>query len=384
MPIYPLAELVDLINEKVSVDQLKPSQYVSTENLLPNYAGLEFSTKLPALSSATLFRPKDILVSNIRPYLKKVWQSNIDGGASNDVIVFRAKDGISDEYLATVLRDDSFIDYVMRDAKGVKMPRGDISSILKYPVYYPEAPERQKITECLLSLDELIIAETQLMNSLETQKTGLMQQLFPREGTNIPLRRFPEFQNTAEWKEVAAGEVFSNRIERGNSNLPIYSVTMTEGLTPRASLKRRIDNISSPSANKAVRKGDIAYNMMRMWQGALGVAPEDCMVSPAYVVLRPNDVNPKFFYFLLKLPETLQVLTAHSRGLTEDRLRLYYDDFSKVRLLCPPVPEQDRIAECLSSLENLIAIQGQKILRLVSHKKGLMQQLFPVFSSVAT
>lgn len=99
-------------------------------------------------------------------------------------------------------------------------------------------------------------------------------------------------------------------------------MTTTDGLVLRASLRRRIADIAEMSANKTVRKGDIAYNMMRMWQGALGVAPEDCLVSPAYIVLKPKAVNSVFFSYLLKLPQMLQVLTAHSRGLTEDRLRL--------------------------------------------------------------
>lgn len=242
----------------------------------------------------------------------------------------------------------------------------------------PKRAEQQKIADCLSSLDDLIKAESQKLGALKTHKKGLIQQLFPRNGETVPRLRFPEFRNTGAWAKVAAGQFFSNRNERGNSSLPIYSVTMTDGLVPRASLARRIDDIAETSANKTVRKGDIAYNMMRMWQGALGVAPEDCMVSPAYIVLEPRGANPFFFYFLLKLPQTLQVLTAHSRGLTEDRLRLYYDDFAKVPLLCPSLPEQERIADCLSSVDDLIIAQGQQIDCLKTHKKGLMQQLFPM------
>lgn len=238
--------------------------------------------------------------------------------------------------------------------------------------------EQQRIADCLSSLDELIGAEVQKMDALKAHKKGLAQRLFPQEGQTVPRFRFHEFRKCGSWMKVAAGKLFSNRTERGNSSLPIYSVTMTDGLVPRASLDRRIDDISNAGANKAVRRGDIAYNMMRMWQGALGVAPEDCMVSPAYIVLEPHGVNPVFFHFLFKLPKTLRVLTAYSRGLTEDRLRLYYDDFAKIPLLCPSRSEQDRIAECLSSIDELLAKQSQKLDVLKAHKKSLMQQLFPV------
>lgn len=237
--------------------------------------------------------------------------------------------------------------------------------------------EQQKVADCLSSLDELIAAQARKVNALKTHKKGLMQQLFPREGETQPRLRFPEFRGTTAWKKVTAGQSFTNRVERGSSSLPIYSVTMTDGMVPRASLDRRIDDIAETSANKAVRKGDIAYNMMRMWQGALGVAPEDCMVSPAYIVLKPKAANTIFFSYLLKLPQMLQVLTAHSRGLTEDRLRLYYDDFANVPLLCPSVEEQKRIANCLTSVDKLIAARTQELETLKTHKKGLMQQLFP-------
>ncbi|MGN6830723.1 restriction endonuclease subunit S [Paucibacter sp. M5-1] len=256
----------------------------------------------------------------------------------------------------------------------------DVFMGLPVPVTAPK--EQEKITDFLSSLNELIAAEVQRLDALKVHKQGLIQQLFPQKGETVPYLRFPEFRKAGAWAKVAAGKFFLNRTERGNSALPIYSVTMTDGLVPRASLDRRIDDLAKSSANKAVRKGDIAYNMMRMWQGALGVAPEDCMVSPAYIVLEPQGVNPYFFYFLLKLPQTLQVLTAHSRGLTEDRLRLYYDDFAKVMLLCPSLPEQERIADCLTSIDKLLTIQGQKVERLKAHKMGLMQQLFPVLDEV--
>lgn len=246
------------------------------------------------------------------------------------------------------------------------------------PICLPSPTEQQKIADCLSSLDELITAETQKLDALKTHKKCLMQQLFPREGETVPRLRFPEFRSTGAWSKVVAGQLFSNRIERGRSDLPIYSVTMTDGLVLRASLDRKVDDIADASANKAARAGDLAYNMMRMWQGALGIAPEDCMVSPAYIVLEPQGVNPYFFYYLLKQPQSLRVLTAHSRGLTEDRLRLYYDDFAKVTLQCPSLPEQDRISDCLISADKVITTQNQKIDALKTHKKGLMQQLFPV------
>lgn len=253
-----------------------------------------------------------------------------------------------------------------------------ITQFLSTSAWRPDKPEQQKIAECLSSVDELIAAQARKLDVLKTHKKGLMQQLFPREGETQPRLRFPEFQNAEEWEVRKAGTLFSNRVTKGEQGLPIYSVTMHDGMVRRDSLDRNYYDIEDAAGNKKVCRNDIAYNMMRMWQGALGVAPEDCLVSPAYIVLAPAEGTvPEFFQYMFKLPATLLTLTSHSRGLTKDRLRLYYDDFARIPLRCPSPDEQQRIADCLTSLDDLIAAQTQKLDALKTHKKGLMQQLFP-------
>ena len=242
----------------------------------------------------------------------------------------------------------------------------------------PLPAEQQKIAECLSSVDELIAAQTRKVGALKTHKKGLMQQLFPREGETQPRLRFPEFKKAGKWKLKVGGELFTSRKEIGEEGLPIYSVTVNEGMVPRASFDRNFYDIEDPAGNRKAHKGDIAYNMMRMWQGAEGVAPENCMVSPAYVVLKPRGgVCSDFFAYLFKIPQSLRLLTITSRGLTKDRLRLYFDDFSKMPLCVPLKVEQQRIAACLSSLDALITAETKKLEALKTHKKGLMQQLFP-------
>jgi type I restriction enzyme S subunit len=201
----PLAAVADLVSERISVEQITSAQYVSTENLLPDFGGMNPAIKLPSISSVTSFRPNDVLVSNIRPYLRKVWQANICGGASNDVLVVRPAERVGADYLAAILRSDLFIDYVMRGAKGVKMPRGEISMIQEFPVPCPSADEQQKIADCLSSLDDLITAENQKLDALQTHKKSLMQQLVPRDGETVPRLRFPEFWDAGEWEEHALG-----------------------------------------------------------------------------------------------------------------------------------------------------------------------------------
>lgn len=174
-----LGNISFFINERISLESLTLANYVSTENILPDYGGITTASKLPSSGSVTRFKVNDVLISNIRPYLKKVWLSNKEGGASNDVIVVRAKTSIDNRYLAFLLKNDAFIEYVMEGAKGVKMPRGDISLMKEYPLAYPSIQEQQKIAELLTSIDEQIAAQSQRLAALQVHKKGLLQGLFP-------------------------------------------------------------------------------------------------------------------------------------------------------------------------------------------------------------
>jgi type I restriction enzyme S subunit len=113
-----LGNVADFVNEKVPVEQIALENYVSTENILQDYGGVARASKLPSTGAVTRFRQNDTLVSNIRPYLKKVWVADKEGGASNDVIVIRAKQELLTQYFSFLLKNDAFIDYVMTGAKG--------------------------------------------------------------------------------------------------------------------------------------------------------------------------------------------------------------------------------------------------------------------------
>ncbi len=168
------------VNEKISVDKLNIDTYISTQNMLPEFSGISVASKLPSSGNYTKFNKDDILISNIRPYLKKVWKSNKIGGASNDVLVFRAGSKVLSEFLEFIIKNESFINYVMKSAKGVKMPRGDKGSMKKYIVFMPSKNEQQKIASCLSALDDIINSQTGKIKQLQLHKKGLMQELFPK------------------------------------------------------------------------------------------------------------------------------------------------------------------------------------------------------------
>lgn len=301
----------------------------------------------------------------------------VDVTFNQDVRAMSVRDDVNAEFLLYQLL--ALSPRISVNETGIGAGKIEADTLEKLTIYLPSALEQQRIADCLTSLDGLIAAQERKVEVLEDHKRGLMQRLFPRDGETTPHLRFPEFRDRPEWEEIKAGELFASRAEKGDDSLPIYSVTMTNGLVKRSSLDRRIDDLADAEGNKKAYKRDIAYNMMRMWQGACGVAYEECMVSPAYVVLSPQaGVYSDFYGYLFKLPQMLQLFNSHSRGLTKDRLRLYYQDFCRISLPCPDIREQQRIADCFHSLDAQIDAETQKLDALRTHKKGLMPQLFPL------
>jgi len=176
-----LGDLCVFVNKKCDVNDLNISTYISTENMLQDFEGVKVASKLPSKGSFTHFQKNDILFSNIRPYLRKVWQSVFEGAASNDVIVFRSKESNNCFFLTQILKSDSFIAHTMNGAKGVKMPRGDKKTMMEYILAVPPTvTEQSKIAECLSEMESLIAAEAAKFEALKAYKRGLMQQLFPQ------------------------------------------------------------------------------------------------------------------------------------------------------------------------------------------------------------
>lgn len=172
------------------------------------------------------------------------------------------------------------------------------------------------------------------------------------------------------------GDLFKSRRERGKHGLPTLSVTLNNGLVDRESLGRKTDTTLTDEEHLLVRKGDIAYNMMRMWQGASGLAEKDGLVSPAYVVLAPKSkINSQYASYLFKSQRMIYLFWAYSYGLTSDRLRLYHRDFAKIPVTVPTITEQEQIATVLSIWDAGIELTKQLVNNSISRKRALMQKL---------
>lgn len=172
-------------------------------------------------------------------------------------------------------------------------------------------------------------------------------------------------------------DYFTPRKQPGETGLPVLSVTMNDGLVPRDSLDRRTESAMEAKAHSLVEPGDIAYNMMRMWQGASGLCHIRANISPAYVVMTPKaNADPAFAAHWLKSKDAIDLLWAYSHGLTEDRLRLYADDFLSIPATFPLRAEQQRIAAILDRWDDAITAAERLSYALARRKRGIAFALF--------
>lgn len=193
------------VTEKISVDSIDISEYITTDNLLQNKKGRVIAEKLPT-QKVTRFKKNDILIANIRPYLKKIWQADIDGGASSDVLVVRPNDVIDNNFLYYALTQDSFFEYVMKGSKGTKMPRGDKSQIMDFVIPDLAIDEQIKIGKLLKSIDQKIQINKQINQELEAMAKTLYDYWFVQFD-------FPD-QNGNPYKSSGGKMVYNPELKR--------------------------------------------------------------------------------------------------------------------------------------------------------------------------
>ena len=177
----PLGDLCFYVKETCDCSLVDPETYVSTDSMLPDKAGITVAESIPTIGSVNRYQPKDILVSNIRPYFKKIWQSDRHGTCSNDVLVIRAKDERICDYLMALLSDDCFFEHMMLGSKGTKMPRGDKNQILTYPVHDLTLPNMLTIGNWCSIINKLIACIQLINDNLDAQVKALYSELFSED-----------------------------------------------------------------------------------------------------------------------------------------------------------------------------------------------------------
>jgi type I restriction enzyme S subunit len=335
-----------------------------------------------SIESYKVVRDRDFIIS-LRSFQGGIEYSRYHGICSPAYVILRRRGEGSDEYFRHYLKTDRFIQILTKNLEGLrdgKMISYKQFSELRLPV--PKPAEQQKIAECLSSVDALIAAQARKVDALKTHKKGLMQQLFPREGETQPRLRFPEFQNAGQWKYQSIGDF--GKVVTGSTPRTAQPAFYGGGIpfvSPAdISDMRFVDQTKTTltaegfAETRHLRAGSVLFVSIGSTIGKVAQNVHDCATNQQINAVVPSSKHSDgFVYFALSFASERIALLAGRQAVPIINKSL----FSSVRILAPKLPEQQRIATCLSSLDALITAETQKLEVLKTHKRGLMQHLFP-------
>jgi len=329
-----------------------------------------------------LLKRGDVIFQTVRPYQKNNYfflpDDDIDYVASTGYAQLRAHE--SNKYLFQYLHNDRFVGRVLEKCTGSNYPAINSSDLSAIMVEVPEPNEQQKIADFLSSLDGLIAAQSEKLDALKTHKKGLMQRLFPRDGETTPRLRFPEFRDTGEWEEIPLGQLgvvlMCKRIFAEQTNdrggVPFFKIG-TLGGKPDAFIDKKLFEEYKSKYNFP-RKGEILITCSGTVGKCLRYDGEDAYYQDSNIVWIDNPILQISNDLLHAILLNVDWGRLNSTTIT----RIYGSDLRDLPIKFPTDKfEQQKIADCLSLLDALIAAQSEKLDALKTHKKGLMQQLFP-------
>lgn len=362
--------VVKRINDKDDNPELP---HIEFENIISGNGTLNKNIKdLNSKKIGTKFQKEDILFGKLRPYLKNWYFAKENGIAVGDFWVLRAKK-IS-VFVYYLIQTEKFYS-IANLSSGSKMPRSDWNLVSNSRFNFPENTiESIKIGNLILQLDKLITLQQRKLEQLKLLEKAHQQKLFPNSFQEKPLLRILHGDNS--WWNSYIGEVFTERVDKGSSE-KLLSVSITDGVYPFDESKRK-NNFSDDKHNyKKVFQNDIAYNSMRLWQGALGVSKYEGIVSPAYTVLKPlPNQNSIFYEFMFKNIDMLHIFQRNSQGLTSDTWNLKFNQLQHIKIKTTNLNSQNKIAKLLIKIEELKNNESNYYHNLMTLKKYLLQKLF--------
>ena len=265
---------------------------------------------------------------------------------------------------------------ILSDKNGSTMVHITKTGIENTSVLMPcSVEEQRRIGAFFDRLDSLITLHQRKYDKLCVLKKSMLDKMFPKGGSLYPEIRFAGF--TDPWEQRKLGELFEESDERA-SDREILSVSVANGIYPASESDRETNPGASLANYKIVHFGDVVYNSMRMWQGAVDASRYDGIVSPAYVVARPNsEVYARFFARLLRQPMLLKQYQQVSQGNSKDTQVLKFDDFASIGISMPASEnEQRRIGGFFDRLDSLITLHQRKLELLRNIKKSMLDKMF--------
>ena len=334
-----LEDVMNFSTTRVNSSELNEDNYVSTENMLQDYQGIVDAKSVPEDVNVISFSCGDILISNIRPYLKKVWKATYNGGCSSDVFVLKANDNIESDYLHYVIANDKFINFVMSGAKGVKMPRGDKKQMKTYCLSLPQIQEQKKTSTLLRLIDERISTQSEIIGKLQSLIKGIAYKLFQTARTTKPLLEF-------------APNITSGTDKSGSGTIPLYGSTGIIGTVKNASQKGNIVLVA--------RVGTI---------GTVQYVNEPCGVSDNALIVEAGEMT-KYIYHFLKTYNFARITSGTTQPL------ITASSLKKAAIPTYDIESQTRIVLCLNGLEKKLDIAKQYLSEIAVMKQYLLRQMF--------
>ncbi|UTC09040.1 hypothetical protein A4W78_05590 [Latilactobacillus curvatus] len=290
------------------------------------------------------------------------------------ILIFQSyKIPMNDRYFAQVI--ERLFEYEKEKAWGATISTITKEKLNDFIIGVTDLREQIEIGEFFQKLDQAITLQQRKLDLLTKLKQGYLQQLFPSKDKYLPRLRFKEFNG--DWKQCTMGEIFTERTERSGEG-ELISVTINSGVVKASELDRKDNSSKNKSNYKKVEIGDIAYNSMRMWQGASGYSPYKGILSPAYTVITPkNEIDSEFFAYDFKRFNMIQAFKRNSQGLTSDTWNLKFPTLKSIKINVPHFDEQRRISNTFNQVDNMLLLQQTKIDQLNKLKQAYLQKLFP-------
>lgn len=329
----------------------------------------------------------DIAYNTMRMWQGRCVHAEIEGIVSPAYTVCKPKEGINSLFHYYFFKTQRMIQKFHQNSQGLVSDTLNLKyeSFSKIKYSLPLSPdEQQKISECLSEMDNLISTQSRKVDALKEKKKGLMQQLFPQQGETTPRLRFPDFKG--EWEEKILSEIFERlTVKNRDDNKNVLTISAQYGLISQLDFFKKSVSASDVTGYYLLQKGDFAYNKSSSQGKPVGaIKPlklyDKGVVSTLYICFRCKDPNAIGFweqYFDAGIFDKEIMSIAQEGARNHGLLNVPTSDFFGLKVIMPSPTEQQKIAECLSSLDNLIAAETAKLETLKDHKKGLMQQLFP-------
>ena len=364
-----LGEIMNFSEKRINTSTLTTSNYISTENMLQDFQGVIEGQSVPNNTNVISFTYGDILISNIRPYLKKVWKASIDGGCSSDVLVMKANDKINNDYLHYVIANNQFINFVMNGAKGVKMPRGDKEQMKTYIVSLPTmVKEQNKIAKFLSLLDERIATQNKIIDKLESLIKGLNQKVFDRKGIILKLGDICNIKSGYSGNQIIKGELKVSRIETiSNHRIDLERVGFVENFKSSENYKLQVGDILFSNINSVEYIGNTAfvdkdYNLYH-GMNLLRLIPRDKFVIPFYLYLLLN-TKLMLNYFKRICNKAVSQASINQTELGKTIVNITY------------LEEQKQICNAYQTLYKKIENEKSLLSTLYQQKQYLLRQMF--------